>query len=343
MSLFTSDRERRLWLWTLTVMVAIYSTLGPARTLVDALRERNLLRLSFVLVLLTVVVVIAGRWVKKRPGWGEIGVALGVAFAYLVAFVRIGSPEERTHLIEYGIVAVLIHQALQERVRNGRRVPAPAALTVAVTALLGLVDEGIQAMLPSRVFDVRDVFFNALAGFMAIVARLAMAPQRRPGWRVWFLWLVAGAVGWGVGMEVSSFGLPGGLKTLQSSPSIIFAGYLGMTAGGILSGTLQWLVLRRHVARASRWVLASFGAAVVVGLVVFGVVGVLQWLVLRRQFARAGWWVLASAVGWVVGMPLGGIFGWLALGAAYGAITGTVLVWLLRQGPPGSDQNQGSL
>ncbi len=28
MSLFTSDRERHLWLWALAVMVAIYSTPG---------------------------------------------------------------------------------------------------------------------------------------------------------------------------------------------------------------------------------------------------------------------------------------------------------------------------
>ena len=41
MSLFTSDRERRLWLWTLAVVVAIYSTLGLAGTLAGALREQG--------------------------------------------------------------------------------------------------------------------------------------------------------------------------------------------------------------------------------------------------------------------------------------------------------------
>ena len=62
--------------------------------------------------------------------------------------------------------------------------------------------------------------------------------------------------------------------------------------------------------------------------------GVLQWLVLRRQVARAGWWVLASTVGWIVGGLVSGITdtaaGWAVLGAVYGAITGAVLVWLLR-------------
>ena len=355
MSLFTSDRERRLWLWTLAVMVAIYATLGPARTLADALRERNLLEVSFALVLLLLVGAIVASWVKRRPGWREIGVALGVALAYLAMFLRMESPEERTHLIEYGIVAALIHQALLERVRNGRPVPVPAALTVAVTALLGTLDEIIQAMLPSRVFDVRDIGFNALAGFMVIVARLAIAPQRRPGWRVWFLWLMAAAYGWGTAVEVTGLGE----LTLQSSPPRLLDAYLGVAVAGILVGALQWLVLRKKLARAGWWVLTSLGAAVLFGVVVFGVgmvnadmgwvagtgligtvAGVLQWLVLKQQVLRALWWVLASTVGWVVGIPVGGMVGWNGLGAAYGAITGMALVWLLRQEPPGSDQPQ---
>ncbi len=264
-------------------------------------------------------------------------------------------------MIEYGIVAALIHQALLERVRNGRHVPAPAALSVAVTALLGALDEIIQALLPSRVFDVRDIGFNALAGFMVIAARLALAPQRWPGWRVWFLWLMAGAFGWGQGVYWGWFS-GGEPKTLQSTPTVILAGYLGVAVGGILMGVLQWLVLRRHITRSGRWVLASLGAAAVVGVVVFGVgtvdadlgwvggvsvfgtvVGVLQWAVLRRQVPRAGWWVLASTAGWVVGMPLGDINGPPGLGAVYGAITGTALVLLLRQRPPGSDQHERSL
>ena len=76
-------------------------------------------------------------------------------------------------------MAILIHQALAERLRHGRRIPAPAALTVTLTALLGWLDEGIQALLPNRVYDIRDVAFNALAGLMAIAASLALARARR--------------------------------------------------------------------------------------------------------------------------------------------------------------------
>ena len=36
---FTSDRERRLWAWTLAVVAAIYSTLGLAQTLAAVLGD----------------------------------------------------------------------------------------------------------------------------------------------------------------------------------------------------------------------------------------------------------------------------------------------------------------
>lgn len=180
MSLFTSRRERRLWFWALAVVVAIWSTLGLAGTLARTLRERNLLGALFVLGFLLVIAAIAGSALKRRPGGREIWASLGIMAAYGMVVVRMGiSLEERTHLFEYGLVAVLIHQALSERLRGGRRVPAPAVLAIAITALLGGVDEGIQALLPNRVFDIRDVGFNALAGLMAIAASLVLARVQR--------------------------------------------------------------------------------------------------------------------------------------------------------------------
>jgi hypothetical protein len=178
-SLFASDRERRLWLWALVVVVAIYSTLGPAGTLAAFLRAHNLLQVTVALVALLVVGAIAGQWARKRPGLREIGVVLGVTAVYGMVWVRIQIPEERTHLFEYGLVAVLIYQALIERRRQGRRVPVPALLAVALTALLGWLDEGIQSSLPNRVYDMRDVGLSALAGGMAIAASLALAWARR--------------------------------------------------------------------------------------------------------------------------------------------------------------------
>jgi len=174
MPFFTSDRERRLWIWTLIVIAAIYSTLGPAQVLVAMLRERNLLRISFALILVMIGIAIIWRWVKRPPGWREIGVWLAAAAVYAFAFFRVETPEERTHLIEYSLVAILIYQALLERARQGRHVPYPGVLAFGATVSLGFLDEGIQAVLPLRVFDLVDVGFNTLAAFMAIIVSMAL-------------------------------------------------------------------------------------------------------------------------------------------------------------------------
>ena len=175
-SLFTSDRERRLWFCSLAVVVAIYSTLGLAGTLAEVLREHDLLPASFFFLMFLTVAAIVGSGLRRRPGRREVWVALGVMAVYGMTVLRMGgSPEERTHLFEYGIVAVLIYQALGERSQNGRGVRAPAALALVVTALLGWLDEGIQALLPNRVYDNFDVASNALAALMAIAACLAIS------------------------------------------------------------------------------------------------------------------------------------------------------------------------
>lgn len=178
-SFFSSPRERRLWLWTLAVMVAIYATLSPAQEVAEALRERNLLRLSTGSALFVLGVGLALYWLRTRPGRLEIGAGLGVFAVYMTTLIRLPVPEARSHLFEYSLVAMLVYQALLERRGHGRAVPAPAFVAVVSTALLGWVDEGIQGLLPNRVYDIVDVGFNALAGLMAIVATLFMAWARR--------------------------------------------------------------------------------------------------------------------------------------------------------------------
>ena len=185
--LFTSTRERRLWLCALAVVAAIYATLGLAGTLAGVLREHSLLPASLLILMFLTVAAIVGSGRRRRPGRREVWVACGVTAVYGMAVLRMGgSLEERTHLFEYGIVAVLVHQALRERLHNGRRVPAPAVLALVATALLGWLDEGIQALLPNRVYDNFDVASNAIAALIAIlgnliVTRASAAVARRQG------------------------------------------------------------------------------------------------------------------------------------------------------------------
>ena len=146
MSFFSSRRERRLWIWTAVIVAAIYSTLGLARTLDRATwaTTSSPSGCSCSAAFWSWLTVIT-QGLKVRPGGAEIAVALGVAAAYLLVLVRMSVPTERSHLVEYGVVAVFIHEALTERAAiRGRRVPAPALLAIVAASLVGLVDEGIQ-------------------------------------------------------------------------------------------------------------------------------------------------------------------------------------------------------
>lgn len=167
-AVFASPRERRLWLSAAAVVGAIYATAGLARTWADALRSEGLLAAAFWVGFLLIVAAIAVQGLRRRPGGLEVGLALGVAGAYLLALLRLAIPEERTHLIEYSAVALLVHAALLERRRAGRRVPAPGLVAIALTVAVGWLDEGGQALLPGRVYDLRDVAFNALAAVLAV-------------------------------------------------------------------------------------------------------------------------------------------------------------------------------
>lgn len=181
MPVFASTREKRLWGYTLAVVVAIYSTLGLARTLDDELGSYLfsvwiwLFVLGCILVLATVIM----QGLEFRPGGREIGVALGIVAAYLLIIVRMAMPTERSDLVEYGVVAVFVHEALLERVSQGRRVPVPSLLAIAIASVIGVIDGGIQGVLPGHSMDPKDILFNVLVVVIAITASVALRWVRR--------------------------------------------------------------------------------------------------------------------------------------------------------------------
>jgi hypothetical protein len=178
-TVFTSKRERRLWAWTLVVVIAIYATLLLDFPVFGLLQRNNLVEAFYASGLLLVIATISSQGFQVRPGGWEVAITLGVVATYLLVFVRMAFPGERTHLIEYGIVAVFIYEALIERGNRGRPVPVPALLAILVTSTLGIIDELVQRLLPDRVFDLRDMFFNVLAATMAVATCALLARIRR--------------------------------------------------------------------------------------------------------------------------------------------------------------------
>jgi hypothetical protein len=86
------------------------------------------------------------------------------------------------------------------------------------------------------------------------------------------------------------------------------------------------------------WALVQTGARAWAGAGAGIAVGVALWVALRKRLRRSGWWVLASAVAWALVWTGAVIWTGLApgvgaaavAGVSYGAITGLVLVLLLR-------------
>lgn len=177
-----SSRERRLWLWAAGLIVAVYASLYSVRPLAEWLRDRNLLRAT-ILVLFVVAALAVVRWCLSRsPGRRELAVLAGFAALYLLVLWPIRMPEERFHLIEYGLLGGLVFAALLERQRPGgemRWSASRAALAVLLTGAAGWLDEGIQYLLPNRHYDWLDVGLNLLAAVLAVGALAALAEARR--------------------------------------------------------------------------------------------------------------------------------------------------------------------
>ena len=103
------------------MVVAIYATLGLTGKVAGALREFGLLDASILglFIMFLFGATIFTRGISVRPRGAEIAVMLGVTTVYLLLFLRTVLPEERTHLMEYGVLGVLIHAALAERASQG--------------------------------------------------------------------------------------------------------------------------------------------------------------------------------------------------------------------------------
>jgi hypothetical protein len=157
--------------------------------------------------------------------------------------------------------------------------------------------------------------------------------ERRPIGGLFLLWWVlASAVGWGLAMFLVVYPV----RVMDRIWGFLFGPLIFRTAVseallgilfGVVIGTLQWLVLRRHIPRASWWIAATvaglglgFAASLVFSVapdslfVRFGglhwnvlqdvanflvaalILGLSQRLVLRQHFRRTWWWLLPSAL-----------------------------------------------
>lgn len=179
----TGGRERLYWWSSLALVVLIYSTLYFVRIPAEFLRERGLLGPSVAAAFALALAPIAwGLW-RRRPGWRETLILASAGALLLAAMSFAELPEEKLHFLEYGLLGGLLFQATKLRSlrlgRAGSRGLLGAALLAGLlAALAGWADEGIQAVLPNRYYDVRDIAFNVTASSIAVAAMLAASWAR---------------------------------------------------------------------------------------------------------------------------------------------------------------------
>ena len=177
MTLFSSKKEKQLWLLVLLVVLTIFSTLLFGQPLLEIFGNQNVQAALFLLGMLLTAGFIFYNGFKSNSSSKMIGVFLGLLAVYLLLFLRLGLAE-RTHLMEYSVLAVFIYQALSERHKNGFKVIKPAFLATGITCLIGVLDEFMQLFIPNRVFDLNDIIFNCLAALAAIISTLSLEMLR---------------------------------------------------------------------------------------------------------------------------------------------------------------------
>lgn len=165
------EREWVSWSWAGSWTVFIFLTIPFARTVTDFVAERwgrALFRDGVsILVILTVGIVLL--MAPRIRNMARVNVLWLLLVAALLAYFTLGikaSPEETIHFIEYFVLGLLVFRALAHRTRDIGIYPA--ALVLCATA--GLFDEVLQWLTPERVFDLRDVAFNAAGAAIAQVA-----------------------------------------------------------------------------------------------------------------------------------------------------------------------------
>ena len=131
----------------------------------------------FLLGMLLTGITIIVFGLKLRPRSPELILWLGFATIGVMLIFRLGAPE-RSHLMEYGVLAIFIYKALTLR-HSTKSLVFPALPAFVLTSFLGALDEGIQFFIPNRVFDTEDILFNMLAAFMAVGGSLVLQWARK--------------------------------------------------------------------------------------------------------------------------------------------------------------------
>ena len=116
-----------------------------------------------VTILLGLILIVSGLAflifaIRNRPGLRKILALIAILSIGLLLSSQIKIPVEKIHLLEYAILGWF---AARDLIKANKKAKA-AFLACAIGIAVGILDELFQAVLPYRVFELRDIVFNGL-------------------------------------------------------------------------------------------------------------------------------------------------------------------------------------
>jgi VanZ family protein len=167
------EPEWQSWCYVVVGAFVIYCTIPVARAFREIVAEK--IGLGFFLYLTAALTLIAGITAfinlrkRKLPTNAYLWL-IGIVAAFMVYIYQLRNiPEEAIHVAEYGVIGILVYRALSHRTRDF----SIYVMATLIVGMIGVLDEYIQWVAPSRVFDLRDIRTNILAGALGQLAIVA--------------------------------------------------------------------------------------------------------------------------------------------------------------------------
>ena len=153
------------WLWVCICILSIFLIIPIARTIRNFVEANwNVAFFGYSVLIIVSIVFLFSLYLlwfrlKIRTLSNYLWLT-AVALVYIFFTLKLWErPEEAIHFLEYGLLGFLLFQALRHNIQD----KGIFFIAFLIGALVGILDEALQWMIPHRVWDFRDLWINALA------------------------------------------------------------------------------------------------------------------------------------------------------------------------------------
>ncbi|MDC4203426.1 MAG: VanZ family protein [Candidatus Manganitrophus sp.] len=190
------------WIGVAVYTLLLYATLPLGRPLLNLVKGvlGSSFSLSMNLILAGIAVTLLASIGREKTEPARKSVLMIIGIALMLVVSPIAMPEERIHLIQYAGLGYLVLRAAQplrhsryhssahspaldpfqtgenRPGRWGRLFQGGIGVALGFVFTVGVGDEIIQWILPNRIFDLRDIFFNWVGGIAGILLQAGTHP-----------------------------------------------------------------------------------------------------------------------------------------------------------------------